>query len=341
MPIFVALYRKWAPWMFVAVLSLGLRARGLADASSATIALEITDTSGALIQDADVVVRNISTNQEQQAQSGKSGLITFPFLKPALYSLTVSKQGFTEISVDNILLNVGDQRKLQLVLKVGSATQNVTVDGKGLTINTADGSVSTVIDRNFIANMPLNGRSFQDLISMAPGVTTQSPQSGSSVAYSGDFSVNGQRTESNYYVVDGVGGNVGAGNGYGGPQPASSGSLPPSTALGTTQALTSVDALQEFRVQTSSYSAEYGRTPGDSFRSLRDQARTTFTEASSNTYEITILMPMTGSIIASALPNRRYVKAILEELSGDRSGSQRSTMEETRLSSLLHMKVCD
>jgi hypothetical protein len=92
-----------------------------------------------------------------------------------------------------------------------------------------------------------------------PGVVTQSPQSGSSLRYNGDFSVNGQRTESNYYTVDGVSENMGAGNGYGQPQSGTGGSLGGGTALGTTQSLISVDALQEFRVQSSTYSAEYGR----------------------------------------------------------------------------------
>ncbi len=81
----------------------------------------------------------------------------------------------------------------------------------------------------------------------------------------GDFSVNGQRTESNYYIVDGVSGNIGSGNGYGGPSAGAGGSLPGATALGTTQGLLSVDALQEFRVKSSTYSAEFGHSPGGQF----------------------------------------------------------------------------
>jgi hypothetical protein len=266
MPIFVAPFRKLAPWMFVAVLSLGLQIRGYADTASASLTLEITDTSGFVIQDAEVAVRDTSTNQEQRAHSGKSGITTFPFLKPGRYALVVSKQSFSEVSVDNIILNVGDQKSLQLVLKVGSAAQSVTVDDTGLTLNTTDASVSTIIDRSFVANMPLNGRSFQDLISMTPGVVTQSPQnSNQGIGYLGDFSVNGQRTESNYYTVDGVSGNTSAGSGNGYAQSATGGTIGGSTALGTTQSLISVDALQEFTVQGSSYSAEYGRSPGGQF----------------------------------------------------------------------------
>jgi hypothetical protein len=101
---------------------------------------------------------------------------------------------------------------------------------------------------------------------MTPGVVSQSPQNTNQVSgYAGDFSVNGQRTESNYYTVDGVSGNINAGDGYGAYGPSNSGSIGAATALGTTQSLVSVDALQEFRVLSSSYSAQYGRTPGGQF----------------------------------------------------------------------------
>src|SRR6202035_4347553 len=129
-------------------------------------------------------------------------------------------------------------------------------------VNTESAAVSTVVDQAYVKNMPLNGRSFQDLILLTPGVVTASPQASqlginTGVGRSGEFSVNGQRTESNNYTVDGVSANVGAAAGtqpgmtfFGG----ASGSVPSATALGTTQALVSVDDLQEFRVQSSTYS---------------------------------------------------------------------------------------
>jgi hypothetical protein len=123
-----------------------------------------------------------------------------------------------------------------------------------------------VIDHSYVENMPLNGRSFQDLILLTPGIVTISPQSSGALGQTGEFSVNGQRTEENYYTVDGVSANVGATAGlnqyfFAG----ATGSVPGATALGTTQALVSVDDLQEFRVQGSTYSAEYGHNPGGQF----------------------------------------------------------------------------
>jgi hypothetical protein len=236
-----------------------------ADSSTASLSISVSDSSGAVVPGAHIVLRNAETNQEQQAESGTTGSATFSFLKPGHYTLTISKESFADVIVDRILLNVGDDKQLHLSLKVGTASQTVNVDGSGLTINTTDASVSTVVDRKFVGNMPLNGRSFQDLIQMTPGVVTQSPQSSGQVpGYQGDFSVNGQRTESNYYTVDGVSA-AGAGEATGGPQAASSGSIAASSALGTTQSILSVDALQEFRVSSSTYSAEYGRSPGGQF----------------------------------------------------------------------------
>ena len=264
MPKFEVLVCQCAPWMLAILLSLFSAHSCNAQSGPASLSVDIADTSGAAVAEAGVVIRNIETNQEQRGTSRKSGLVTFVFLKPGHYVLTVSKDNFAEVSIDHIVLNVGDERHLQLVLKVGPTSESVTVDGRGLIVNTTDGSVSTVIDRNFVANMPLNGRSFQDLIELTPGVVTQTPQSGGTSGSSGEFSVNGQRTASNVYTVDGVNANTG-GYTLGLGTPGTSGSLPAATALGTTQSLVSVDDLQEFRVNSSSYSAEYGLSPGGQF----------------------------------------------------------------------------
>ncbi|GGG86444.1 TonB-dependent receptor [Edaphobacter dinghuensis] len=237
--------------------------RVFADASSASLAVAVTDPSGAVIRDASVDLRNTETNQVQHSVSSASGNAVFPFLKPGHYSLLIAKTGFADLTVADITLNVGDNKQLHLAMKVGSAAQQVTVNGSGLTINTTDASVSTVVDRNFVANMPLNGRSFQDLISMTPGVVTTSPQvANQSPGLNGGFSINGQRTDTNYYTVDGVSANTNSGTGRGGPEPAQGGAIAAGTALGTTQTLLSVDSLQEFRVESSTYSAEFGRGPG-------------------------------------------------------------------------------
>src|SRR5207244_3682830 len=119
-------------------------------------------------------------------------------------------------------------------------------------------SVSTVVDRNFAENIPMNGRSFQTLIQLTPGVVL-TPTGGGDF---GQFSVNGQRAASNYWMVDGVGANVGVANGANGSGEGITGALPGLSVLGGTNSLVSVDALQEFRIQTSTYAPEFGRMPG-------------------------------------------------------------------------------
>src|SRR5260370_5399660 len=265
MPKTVLLSRRFAVWTILVTLWTVSSASAFTNSSTASLSVTVSHSSGAFIPEAHLVVRNSDTNQEQQTNSGKAGSATCSFLKPGHYTLTISKESFADVVVDHILLNVGDDKQLHFSLKIGTASQTVTVDGSGPTINTTDASVSTVIDRHFVENIPLNGRSFQDLISMTPGIVTQSPQTSQSAGYNGDFSVNGQRTESNYYTLDGVAANTGARNGYGQGQAGSGGTLAGSTALGTTQSLSSVDSLQEFRVNSSTYSAEYGRSPGGQF----------------------------------------------------------------------------
>jgi hypothetical protein len=244
---------------FLSLCSLGL-------AQSAQIQGQVSDSSGAVIPKAAVRVVNQQTGTERKTTTNGSGQYSVPGLDPSVYKIFVQASGFSTAVSTPITLNVAQNAVLDFKMQVGEASQSVTVDGSGLQINTTDASVSTVIDRKFVENIPLNGRSFQDLISMTPGVLTQSPQSNSTTrGYNGDFSVNGQRTESNYYTVDGVTGNIGAGNGYGVPQASTAGGVASSTALGTTQSLLSVDALQEFRVKSSTYSAEFGRSPGGQF----------------------------------------------------------------------------
>jgi hypothetical protein len=141
-------------------------------------------------------------------------------------------------------------------LPLGALHEIVTVEGGASLVNTESASVSTVVDRQFAENLPMNGRSFQSLIDLTPGVVI----TGSNGYDDGQFSVNGQRSDSNYWMVDGVSANIGisAAN----PSSGLAGSLGSFSVLGGTNSLVSVDALQEFRIQTSNFAPEFGRTPG-------------------------------------------------------------------------------
>jgi hypothetical protein len=224
----------------------------------------VGDPSNRVIVGADVVVVNDVTGVQYTTKTNGEGIYVVPSLPPGPYRLQVSKVGFKTLVKPDIVLNVQDALSINFTLPVGAIFETVTVEGGAPLVNTESAAVSTVVNRKFVENMPLNGRSFQDLILLTPGIVTASPQSQGFLGNSGEFSVNGQRTESNNYSVDGVSANVGVQAGFV-ESPGASGSLPASTALGTTQGLVSVDALEEFRIQSSTYSAEYGRNPGGQF----------------------------------------------------------------------------
>ena len=249
--------------LLVSIFLIGL---GLtAFAQNTQIQGQVADNSGAVITKALVRVVDQRTGTERRVETNGSGQYIVPGLVPSLYKVFVQAKGFSTAVSTPIILTVGQNAVLDFKMQVGQASQTITVNAGGLEINTTDGSVGTVINRQFVQSIPLNGRSFQDLILLTPGVVTQSPQASpaATVGNNGDFSVNGQRAESNYYTVDGVSADTSAS--FGNVGSAAGGNVQSSTALGTTQSLVSVDALQEFRVSSSTYSAEYGRSPGGQF----------------------------------------------------------------------------
>jgi hypothetical protein len=236
-----------------------------AQSTDATINGTIMDPTGHRIQDANIEILDTATGLHYTSTSNGSGAYVFSLLPPGHYRVQISKPGFKTIVTPSIVLNVQSAVALNVTLPVGAVSESVTVEGGSSLLNTTSATVGTVVDQKFVANIPLNGRSFQDLISMTPGIVTTNPQAGGATQATGDFSVNGQRTQSNSYMVDGVSGNIGSGTTTGFGQAATSGSISASTALGTTQSLVSVDALEEFKVSSSSYSAEFGRSPGGQF----------------------------------------------------------------------------
>lgn len=245
--------------MLIAICYLSLTP-AYGQSSVASLSGQVTDQDGAIVPGAAVMIVNPSTGFTREVTTNDQGSFTVPFLPPATYTITVRREGFAPIEVKNVVLNVGDQKTLQIQLKAGDVNATVNVDMQASTVST-DGGVSTVVNRQFVANMPLNGRTLQALIQMAPGVVlTPSTGGGTGAA---QFSVNGQRTTANYFTVDGVSANTGMAASTGGfPGATGSGQTPATTALGGTNSMVSLDALQEFRIDTSTFAAEFGRTPG-------------------------------------------------------------------------------
>src|SRR6266542_6137575 len=228
-----------------------------AQSSTATLSGTVVDQDGAVVPGANITVINAATAQQRQATTNDRGDFTVPLLPPATYTIRVERQGFAIAEVSNVILNVNDQKSLQIQLKAGNITEMVKVTADAPLINESP-AVGTVVDRQFAENIPLNGRSFQSLITLTPGVVLTKTAEGSE---QGQFSINGQRGDANYFTIDGVSANIGV-NVTSGLAQAVGGALPGFSASGGTNNLVSIDALQEFKIQTSTYAAEFGRTPG-------------------------------------------------------------------------------
>jgi len=232
----------------------------LAQGTNATLSGTVTDENGAIVPGVAISVTNPATALERTATTTDEGYFTIPLLPPGNYTITARRDGFAAVKIP-VVLNVGDQKALRIQLKAGDVNATVTVDSDAEMIRT-DGSVGTVVDRQFVANIPLNGRSLHSLVQLVPGVVLTSNTGGGPTA-GAQFSVNGNRVTSNSWMVDGVSANTGIALGSSVLVAASgSGQTVGTTVLGGTNSLVSLDALQEFRIETSSYAAEYGRTSG-------------------------------------------------------------------------------
>ena len=227
-----------------------------AQSTSASLAGRVTDPSKARITGAKVVAINAGTNVSDEATTNAAGEYYLRSLLPGTYRIEVGKPGFRKLIKPNVILHVQDALDIDFELPVGAASESVTVEGGAPLLNTESASVSTLIDNPFVENMPLNGRSFSALIDLTPGVVLVP----NNFFEEGQFSVNGQRPDANYFTVDGVSANLGtpvSSFGQGG-----TGQLPATSAFGGFSNLVSLDALQEFRIQTSTFAPEFGRTPG-------------------------------------------------------------------------------
>src|SRR4030095_15057452 len=135
----------------------------------------------------------------------ESGDFAVPLLPPGSYTVKAEREGFNTTEIRDVVLNVNDETSLKITLKVGRlADQTVEVVEGTFSVDEAPG-VSTVVDRQFVNNLPLNGRSFQSLITLTPGTVLTKSNNGFE---QGQFSVNGQRSNANYFTVDGVSANI-------------------------------------------------------------------------------------------------------------------------------------
>jgi hypothetical protein len=205
----------------------------------------VTDKSGATIPNASVSVANNSTGDVRTVTTNQAGEYVAVELNPGTYTVTVKQPGFKEFVSKNVELNVSSTTVVNAALDVGNVSEQVEVEANNVQVETTTGAVSNVIDGNEVSHLPLNGRSFTQLTQLMPGV---SPAANFDTKNKGlqsgvDFSVNGNNTTGNIFMVDGVNNNdIGSNR--------------------TILIYPSLDAIQEFKVLRNSYGPEYGQAMG-------------------------------------------------------------------------------
>lgn len=228
------------------VVAVGvLAAIAYAQTGTGEITGSVTDSSGAVVAGATVALTNPATGVRRSTTSNSEGLFNFPALRPGTYTLRVEMQGFQAQVRGDIVLQVGQIPRIDFALAVGNVTETVEVTGGAPVLETESTSVGTVIENKRIVELPLNGRNYLQLASLIPGATTNGPASSQGQQRMGgarnQFALNvaGQRVHYNHYSLDGME------------------NTDPN--FNTYLFLPSIDALQEFKVESGLFQAEYGR----------------------------------------------------------------------------------
>jgi hypothetical protein len=219
-----------------------------AQAVTGTVVGTITDTTGAVMGSTKVVLVNEATSLTRTVTSDSHGEFTAPSLPTGSYTVSAEAQGFKTAVVSNVQIGVDQRIRVDLKLEIGDMTETVKIQAETPLLQTSSSDLATTVDTKQIETLPLNGRNFVQLTRTVPGVARGIPganiDGAGSLAWraSASFSANGQRPRDNNYMLDGVDNNE--------------------TWLQTVVVFPSVDALDEFKMQTSTYSAEFGRSLG-------------------------------------------------------------------------------
>ena len=230
-----------------------LLATAHAQVAGATLSGTIADQSGGVVPHAAISIKNIATGITRISRTSAAGFYSTPNLLPGTYEIRATAQGFSSELQTGIELTVGEDQVLNFTLRVGQMTQTVEVTTEAPAVQLASSSISAVVNSTTVRELPLNGRSWTDLASLQPGVDAIQTQANftsgadrGNRGFGAQLSISGARPQQNNYRLDGVSLNDYA---NGGPGSVMGGNL-------------GVDAIQEFSVLTTNYSAEYGKTSG-------------------------------------------------------------------------------
>ncbi len=204
-----------------------------------TIVGTVTDNTGAVVANANVELTNTATNQTVKVTSSGSGDFTASNMQPGSYKITVQASGFNRSVADNVILAVAQTERVNFSLKPGSVSETVEVQASAVALDTDTSAVSQVVTQQQVDQLPLNGRNFLNLLFIGAGAVQTTGEQGQFRGGEGNaISINGARPTSNNYTLDGI--------------------TNTDTAVNTPALILSQDAIQEFRVQSETYSAEFG-----------------------------------------------------------------------------------
>src|SRR4030095_12149469 len=229
----------WIPWILLFCLA------GNAQQNTAELTGTVTDSSGALLPNARVTIRQPMTSAIRETHTDGAGRYTFTQLPLGLYTVSVVQEGFQTEVRENVELTVGQRARLDFNMKVGAVTSEIVVTAESAQVERESAALSGVMDKDFMRELPLNGASCAQLALLKPGVVP-SRRSSDSAGSGVQLSVGGRRPNQISFVLDQADINDANNN-------------TPGSVSGF---LLGVDTLQEFRVLTNGYSAEYGRSAG-------------------------------------------------------------------------------
>lgn len=241
------------PVLILAIATVFVSVPVRAQVAGGSLSGTITDPSGGQVPQATVVIKNMATGVERALTANTNGYYTAPNLLPGEYLIIISATGFNKSSKSGITINVGSQQTYDAVLQIGTVTHTVEVSTDAPSVQLQSSEISATVNATTVRELPLNGRSWTDLAALQPGVSTIQTQPGFQTGsdrgnrgFGQELTISGARPQQNNYRLDGVSLNDYA-NGA------------PGSVLGGNLG---VDAIQEFSVLTSNYSAEYGKTSG-------------------------------------------------------------------------------
>jgi hypothetical protein len=249
---------KMATWIMLraAVVTLVITmvaGTAIAQVAGGTLSGTVTDPKGAVVPNTSLQVRNVATGVARTVTTDGEGFYNVPNLVPGSYEVVISAQGFREVRESGIVLTVGAVQRFDIRLEIGSTAERVEVTAAPPAVDTGSSALTGHVDATTMRELPLNGRDWTQLATLEPGVVSQRAQASTTASnsrgnrgFGNQLSANGHRPYENTYRMNGI--NI---NDY------SNGA--PGSVLGVNLG---VDAIQEFTVLTSNYSAEYGRTSG-------------------------------------------------------------------------------